>query len=406
MGMNPERESSMNVVNYPLMGFKEFGAYQPQYIEPSIPVLESGSSRRVGSIFDAVDVTNPFTRNFRESLPVETLMASTRYENSRAAPGFRFPDTGRSHHRAAWGHAANEDTASADSMRLDAKSLQKQFQSTELTIQTRDGDTVTIRIQERSVQKENSQVKVSNTNRDAAESAAMVVQQEGRSGEALNLSGVFEEESVSDVNYQRNWATQSEASTQINRVADGVSTEATYRTQSYTVGSLQFEVDGTLDQEELQAIHDLVKGVGALSESFFNGDMTQAFKQATQLGYDSNEIAGYSLELRDRELNVAEQKYRAASELAQPELPKGMFRAIGDYAQQLMTLKELDQEQFSGRLLDQLMKRVDTNRERFDDSYGNDGRASRVFRGRDHQIDDFSEFNRNLYRQIQELILS
>ena len=221
----------------------------------------------------------------------------------------------------------------------------------------------------------------------------MVTQQsDSVSAEAFNLSAILGEEEVSDVSYQRSWAERSEDSVQVSQQSDGISTEASYNSRVYTVGSLEFEVDGSLDEGELKAIGDLLQGVDELSQTFFDGDIAAAYEQALQLGYDKTEIAGYALELKDREYSYAEQRYRAAGEINQPTIPKGMFRPIGNYMESLNSLAEVDNQQFDGQLLEKLMERVDENREA--EEHANRNRAS------------FTAFNFELLQQYQSLQFS
>lgn len=304
-----------------------------------------------------------------------------------------FQSSGAHSHRYRYHPAQSQRSdATSSSLSLDMRSAQKSLQSTELTIQTRDGDTVTIQIRERSVQKENSQVQISGNSGTDGVQSKVAYRSESASTEAYNLSAILGDEEVSDIRYQRSWAEHSEDSVEVRQQSDGVATEASYSSRTYTAGSLEFEVDGSLDTDELQAIGDLLQGVDELSQTFFDGDVAAAFEQAQGLGYDKTEIAGYALELKEREFTYAEQRYRAAGEINQPVIPKGMFRPIGNYLDKLNALSEKDQEVLEGQLLEKLMERVDENR-KVEDSEHPD-RAS------------FTAFNFELLRQYQSLQLS
>ena len=63
-------------------------------------------------------------------------------------------------------------------------------------------------------------------------------------------------------------------------------------------GDFLFEVKGDLDEDELKAINDLLSQVGDVSATFFEGDIFEAFEMALNIGFDSEEIAGFSLNLR------------------------------------------------------------------------------------------------------------
>lgn len=119
----------------------------------------------------------------------------------------------------------------------------------------------------------------------------------------------------------------------------------------------------------------------------------RAFGQARELGYDAGEIAGYSLELRDQQLSVEAQRYRAADALREPMLLRGLFRSIGNYAAKLKSLYELDQVVWKGQLFEQLMQEIDDWR-------------SEDERGRTTSH-SFAEFNREMLAltEVMELLV-
>lgn len=71
------------------------------------------------------------------------------------------------------------------------------------------------------------------------------------------------------------------------------------RYQSSSSGfAFEFNVTGQLDKGELDAITGLVKGLAGVADSFFSGDMASAFQQGMSLGYNSSELAGFSMDLQ------------------------------------------------------------------------------------------------------------
>ncbi|MBU2976597.1 DUF5610 domain-containing protein [Alteromonas sp. C1M14] len=60
---------------------------------------------------------------------------------------------------------------------------------------------------------------------------------------------------------------------------------------------IHFSLQGELDEDELTAIAGLVGSVSDLADTFFAGDIDQAFNDALALGYDDQELAGYALQL-------------------------------------------------------------------------------------------------------------
>ena len=56
-------------------------------------------------------------------------------------------------------------------------------------------------------------------------------------------------------------------------------------------------VSGSLEEDELFAINDLVGQIANVADEFFNGDIVNAFEQALELGFDQQELATFSVQL-------------------------------------------------------------------------------------------------------------
>jgi len=83
---------------------------------------------------------------------------------------------------------------------------------------------------------------------------------------------------------------------------------------SYRETNFSFSVNGNLDEGEKKAIGDLLKNISKIEKSFFNGNIDKAFKQAQKLGFDSRELTGFNLDLKQTQTSVVSQAY---SEVAQ-----------------------------------------------------------------------------------------
>ena len=77
------------------------------------------------------------------------------------------------------------------------------------------------------------------------------------------------------------------------------------------------QIDGNLDEGELNALQTLFEDVGKLSETFYGGDLGAALEEAMQLGFDGNELASMSLELRQRSFSSVSHAYGESG----PSLP-------------------------------------------------------------------------------------
>ncbi|MCG8613854.1 MAG: DUF5610 domain-containing protein [Pseudomonadales bacterium] len=65
----------------------------------------------------------------------------------------------------------------------------------------------------------------------------------------------------------------------------------------------QFSVEGELDEGELEALNALFSDVDELAGMFFGGDLEQAFNAALELGFDGEELAGFSLNLTQTQVS-------------------------------------------------------------------------------------------------------
>jgi hypothetical protein len=61
---------------------------------------------------------------------------------------------------------------------------------------------------------------------------------------------------------------------------------------------LSFSIQGEVDPEELNAISDLIVEITALADTFYSGNFQDALSQATEMGYNSNELSGFTLDLK------------------------------------------------------------------------------------------------------------
>jgi len=65
----------------------------------------------------------------------------------------------------------------------------------------------------------------------------------------------------------------------------------------YLNENLQFSVDGDLDEDELKALSEFLSEIGDLTDTFFSKGSEDAFTQAMNLGFNSEELASFSLDL-------------------------------------------------------------------------------------------------------------
>ncbi|KEA64028.1 hypothetical protein ADIMK_1763 [Marinobacterium lacunae] len=59
----------------------------------------------------------------------------------------------------------------------------------------------------------------------------------------------------------------------------------------------QFSVEGDLDEDELDALQNLIKDVSKLADEFFDGDVQKAFERSAHLDFDSAELSSMNLNM-------------------------------------------------------------------------------------------------------------
>jgi len=148
---------------------------------------------------------------------------------------------------------------------------------------------------------------------------------------------------------------------------DGSTTGVAYSktTESrYQASGFSFSVEGELDDDEKVAIGALVQDVSKLADEFFNGDLDKAFEQATQLGFDDTELSSFSLKMTRVETVSVAQAYSQVAQYEDNERPTGgygesgmgqsgqpnmaqMIKPIASYLNELMAFLDQAREQLN-----------------------------------------------------------
>lgn len=96
------------------------------------------------------------------------------------------------------------------------------------------------------------------------------------------------------------------------------------------------EVRGNLDDGEIAALEELFADVQKLSETFFNGDLGAALEEAMSLGFDGNELASMSLNLRQQSFSNVSRAYGQAGPAMPTERLESQRSNIADYVDAYM----------------------------------------------------------------------
>lgn len=126
---------------------------------------------------------------------------------------------------------------------------------------------------------------------------------------------------------------------QLQGDADGLSLQQNQQENQFQ----RYIVQGDLNEQEKAALDQLLAKSADLAVDFFNGDVEQAFEQAVSLGFDSQQIAGFSLQINQQQQL---QTYTEVQQLApQPpqQLANDQVRQLGQFVEGLSDISRYAQ---------------------------------------------------------------
>ncbi|VAW67000.1 hypothetical protein MNBD_GAMMA09-1459 [hydrothermal vent metagenome] len=109
---------------------------------------------------------------------------------------------------------------------------------------------------------------------------------------------------------------QSSANQSYSATTQGQALSFEYSATSST--AFQFSVQGNLDAEERASINELLSDVGDIAAQFFQGDVQAAFNASLELGFDSEELKSFSVDLQKTTRVQVAQSYQRTEQLYDP----------------------------------------------------------------------------------------
>lgn len=91
---------------------------------------------------------------------------------------------------------------------------------------------------------------------------------------------------------------------------------AAYEKGVYFSGEYSYQIEGDLDEGELAALNDLFDQVNEVAGLFYEGDFNDAFAYAMEMGYDSSELASFSLNMTQTQMTQVSAYEKASGERA------------------------------------------------------------------------------------------
>ncbi|SMF31774.1 hypothetical protein SAMN02745866_02108 [Alteromonadaceae bacterium Bs31] len=117
---------------------------------------------------------------------------------------------------------------------------------------------------------------------------------------------------------------------------------------SDSMQDFQMRVEGDLDTDELRAINELLSQLNDVAGEFFEGNVYQAYEKALEVGFDSEEIARFSLNLSQTQYHRIEESYGsvARADQGQTTIKQGEMEQVnrvsqlGEFVQRLQAIQE------------------------------------------------------------------
>lgn len=238
----------------------------------------------------------------------------------------------------------NGNGESESSIEKSAESIRYERQdSGDLIIRTRDGDEVSISFEDSRQFELNRSLLSERAFTQPVEPDPVVSKSDDNLPVANNEAAETESENVEQTAVVEPDTNIEEEKTQSN--VQQLEQSAFY----YERSALSFSVKGELDEEELNAIADLVGDANDLADTFFSGDIESAFQQALDIGYDSQELAGFALQLTRQEQVEVVKAYESVShfndESNQQLDPVSAVKPISQYLEKMLNVLEQSQQQ-------------------------------------------------------------
>ncbi|MEH6472030.1 MAG: DUF5610 domain-containing protein [Halopseudomonas sp.] len=90
---------------------------------------------------------------------------------------------------------------------------------------------------------------------------------------------------------------QSDYQSSFGGYADSSGSAVSFSVDRSESSNYRFSVEGDLDDDEIDALQDLIKDVNEIADDFFDGDVQAAFDQASEFRMDKTELASMNLQL-------------------------------------------------------------------------------------------------------------
>lgn len=172
--------------------------------------------------------------------------------------------------------------------------------------------------------------------REAVDSSASL--ERFQNAESFSLSLQTRDGDTVTIEFSSDTNIRSRYSTTNNVNNDGRSSAMSYSIDRQQSSELGFTVQGDLDVEEIDAIATLVQDPSQLADEFFNGDLQSSMDLLSGINFDSSQLAAMDFSMQQTQSYSAISTYQQVQSMGQPSATGN--KALQAYGQQLL-------EQFS-----------------------------------------------------------
>jgi len=103
-----------------------------------------------------------------------------------------------------------------------------------------------------------------------------------------------------------------------------------YSESNSTESGFNISIEGDLNAKEQKSLAKLINKMSKVSEKFFNGNVKSAFKHAQKVGFDTKQIAGFSMDLRKEESVQAVAAYQQTT-IPEQNVDTDLLKEAGDF---------------------------------------------------------------------------
>ncbi|ADZ92296.1 DUF5610 domain-containing protein [Marinomonas mediterranea] len=173
------------------------------------------------------------------------------------------------------------------------------------------------------------------------------------------------------------------------------------RYESSTSGfKFEYAVDGDLNEEEQEAINDLVNSLGDIADEFFDGDLSSAFEKALEVGFDTEQLSGFTMNLKMTQTYRSAQATNAYANTADQGLAASLKEPLAEYKDSLLSAVEKSSELFDNYreiIQNSLESMFEMRQAEKDKEEGGDQDSKSA-----NNLPDFYEFQRSLIERMAD----